>query len=420
MRSLPTGWVWSSVAEVGKVELGRQRHPHWHTGPNMRPYLRVANVFEDRIDVSDLKEMDFTGVFERFKLHPGDVLLNEGQTPELLGRPAIYRGYPESVAFTNSLIRFQAGPDVTPEWALLVFRHHMHSGRFKRESRITTNIAHLSATRLKAVEFPVPPLDEQRRIVEILEDHLSHLDAASADMTRANSRLDFLIEAALRSQLAGSNEFRSLAELLEAPLANGKSVPTRDGGFPVLRLTALKEPGVDLSERKSGAWDRSAAERFLVAKGDFLIARGNGSLRLVGRGSLVRDQPDDVAFPDTAIRARPRHSELMPEFLDLVWNSRATRDQVERVARTSAGIYKVNQSQLEAIRLPVPGIELQRKMLDAIMEVRATRDATLQAIDKIARRSSALRRAVLAAAFEGKLTGRQSDNEVIEEMAHEA
>lgn len=278
----------------------------------------------------------------------------------------------------------------------------------------------LTQAAMRRIPVPMPSEAEQRRIVEILEDHLSHLDAASADMTRAHSRLDFLIEAALRSQLAGSNEFRPLAELLEAPLANGKSVPTRDGGFPVLRLTALKGSGVDLSERKSGAWDRSAAQRFLVAKGDFLIARGNGSLRLVGRGSLVRDEPDDVAFPDTAIRARPRHSELMPEFLDLVWNSRATRDQVERVARTSAGIYKVNQSQLEAIRLPVPGIELQRKMLGSIMEVRATRDATLQAIDKIARRSSALRRAVLAVAFEGKLTGRQSDTEVIEEMAHEA
>lgn len=163
----PTTWERSTVADAGSIELGRQRHPDWHTGPNMKPYLRVANVFEDRIDTRDVMEMHWPAeFFERFRLKVGDVLLNEGQTPELLGRPAIYRGEPPEVAFTNSLIRFKAGERVDPEFALLVFRRHMRAGRFKRESRITTNIAHLSAARLKPIEFPVPALNEQKAIVE--------------------------------------------------------------------------------------------------------------------------------------------------------------------------------------------------------------------------------------------------------------
>lgn len=146
----PATWRTSTVGEAGLVGLGRQRHPDWHTGPNMRPYLRVANVFEDRIDTADVMAMHWPGeTFEQFRLRPGDVLLNEGQSPELLGRPAIYRGDPPDVAFTNSLLRFQPDDDVLPEFALLVFRRHMHTGRFMRESRITTNIGHLSATRLK-------------------------------------------------------------------------------------------------------------------------------------------------------------------------------------------------------------------------------------------------------------------------------
>ena len=111
------------------------------------------------------------------RLFVGDILLNEGQSAELLGRPAMYRGEPPEVAFTNSLLRFRAGPGIEPDWALVVFRHHMHSGRFTRESRITTNIAHLSAARFKPVEFPVPPIEEQRRIVEEL-DRLSSVMAA--------------------------------------------------------------------------------------------------------------------------------------------------------------------------------------------------------------------------------------------------
>jgi type I restriction enzyme, S subunit len=101
----PREWSVVTVADAGAVGLGLQRSPKRHNGPNMRPYLRVANVFEDRIDGGDVMSMDMTDAeWERFMLRDGDVLLNEGQTPELLGRPAIYRGEPPEVAFTNSLI----------------------------------------------------------------------------------------------------------------------------------------------------------------------------------------------------------------------------------------------------------------------------------------------------------------------------
>ena len=49
--AIPTGWIWTTVGAAGQVLLGRQRAPQHHSGPNMRPYLRVANVLEDRIDL---------------------------------------------------------------------------------------------------------------------------------------------------------------------------------------------------------------------------------------------------------------------------------------------------------------------------------------------------------------------------------
>ena len=198
-----TGWELTTVGEAGDIDLGRQRHPDWHYGPEMRPYLRVANVFEDRIDTADVMEMDFSGLFERFKLRPGDVLLNEGQSPEYLGRPAIYRGDPPDVAFTNSILRFRAHEDVLPEWALLVFRRHMHAGRFARESRITTNIAHLSAGRLKAVEFPKPPIDEQRRLVDLVQLRLGEVKRLEAQLALARRRHGVLRRAALRAAFEG-------------------------------------------------------------------------------------------------------------------------------------------------------------------------------------------------------------------------
>jgi len=217
----PRHWRVSTVAEAGKVDLGRQRHPDWHTGSHPRPYLRVANVFEDRLDLSDVMEMDFPpDVFERFRLLPGDILLNEGQSPHLLGRPAMYRGQPEEIAFTNSLLRFRAGSRVLPEWALLIFRHYMHSGRFAREVRITTNIAHLSAGRFKSIEFPVPPMAEQQRVLDAAHRDMSYHSqlerSLKATDTQAQVLRKSLLAAAFRGELVDQDPNDEPADVLLA------------------------------------------------------------------------------------------------------------------------------------------------------------------------------------------------------------
>lgn len=405
--------------QVAEVRLGRQRAPKNHRGEQMRPYLRAANVGWSGLKLDDVNQMNFTDAeLETYRLLPGDLLLSEASgSPGEVGKPALWSGEIDDCAFQNTLLRVRPR-ELEPQFLLHYFRYMALSGRFVPEAR-GIGINHLGRARLAGWKTPLPALDEQRRIVELLEEHLSHLDAAAADLTRANVRLESLSEAALRVLIPSDTVRRPLSEVLEVPLTNGRSVPSREGGFPVLRLTALKEHGVELEERKGGAWERAEAVRFLVKQGDFLIARGNGSLRLVGKGSLLRHEPDEVAFPDTAIRARARPSAVLPEFLSLVWNSCSTRDQIERVARTSAGIYKVNQSQLGAIQLPVPELSEQLSIVAAMSRLQEHRHVARETIGIATRRSDSLRRAVLAAAFDGKLTGRRTDVEVIEELAEQ-
>jgi type I restriction enzyme S subunit len=201
---LPPGWQLSTVADVGTTGLGRQRSPNYHSGSNMKPYLRVANVFEDRIDTSDVMEMHFDeDDFEKYRLQAGDVLLNEGQSPEWLGRPAIYRGDPPEVAFTNSLIRFIPGSEVSSEWALLVFRRHMHAGRFMKESRITTNIAHLALGRFRTVEFPIPPREVQDDLVASTREALDAVDRQASQIKRARAKSQMTRRAILSAAFSG-------------------------------------------------------------------------------------------------------------------------------------------------------------------------------------------------------------------------
>src|SRR5579862_528694 len=190
LPALPAGWTYASVEQLGFVQLGRQRAPQHHRGEFMRPYLRVANVFEDRLDLSDVMEMNFTpSEFETFQLKPNDILLNEGQSLELVGRPALYRGELPGACFTNTLVRFRPCGDLNVKFALGVFRAFMHSGRFQKIAKWTTNIAHLGADRFAKLAFPLPPLAEQARIVAEVERRLSVIEgletAISANLRRA-------------------------------------------------------------------------------------------------------------------------------------------------------------------------------------------------------------------------------------------
>lgn len=203
-KPLPASWKLLTVEEVGTVGLGRQRSPRYHSGPNMKPYLRVANVHEDRIDLTDVKEMDFPPEqVDRYELRPGDILLNEGQSPEFVGRPAMYRDEIPGACYTNSLIRFRPFDFVNGEYALLVFLRHLRFGRFHSEAHITTNIAHMAAGRFKRVGFPVPPLDVQDAIVQDVRRRLSILGAFEKELRNALTRSEHLRRTILESAFSG-------------------------------------------------------------------------------------------------------------------------------------------------------------------------------------------------------------------------
>jgi type I restriction enzyme S subunit len=193
LPEVPETWEWVRVEMVGDVQLGRQRSPRYHTGSNMMPYLRVANVYENRFELSDVMEMHFSAAdYEQYRLESGDILLNEGQSAELVGRPAIYRNELPGACFTNTLIRFRNYTDVSAEYALLIFRAYMHTGRFTEVARVTTNIAHLGASRFAEMAFPIPPLDEQQQIVRQAEDLLDMIMSFERFTDGANRNLEQL------------------------------------------------------------------------------------------------------------------------------------------------------------------------------------------------------------------------------------
>ena len=449
MTDLPPGWAEVRTDEAGQLDLGRQRSPKYHIGSNMKPYLRVANVFEDRIDSTDVKSMHFEPAdFERFRLQPGQVLLNEGQSPEFLGRPALYRGQPPNVAFTNSLIRFRPIAGISPEWALLTFRHHMHSGRFKRESRITTNIAHLSANRLASVEFRVPPTAEQERIVTAIEEAFSKLEAGEALLRTTRQGLKRLRESVLAAAVTGrlvpqdptdepaskllANLGVAAADQLDQPIppvgwcwaaiqviASPEKHSMAIGPFGSdLKVSDYRAEGVPLVfVRDIRRRDFTAPRQFVshekaeallahrVVSGDVLVTKMGEP---PGDTALYRSSLPAVITAD-CIKITPGAA-IRADFLSLAISAGETRRQVVDLA-SGVAQQKVTLGGFRRLPVPVPPLAEQRRIVAEVERQFSFIDACERTVDVGLARSAALRRSILKSAFEGRLVPQDPTDE---------
>ncbi|MHC9062414.1 restriction endonuclease subunit S [Nitrospira sp. CMX1] len=174
---IPKEWDMVAVKDCGSVQLGRQRSPDQMSGRWTMPYLRVANVFDGYIDYGDVLEMDFTPDERRtFSLKQGDILLNEGQSLELVGRCALYNGQDDAFCFQNTLVRFRPFDKQCPFFYRFLFKWFLDCGLFMRIAKQTTSVAHLGADRFARMRCVSVPYVEQLRIAERLEVLQSRLN----------------------------------------------------------------------------------------------------------------------------------------------------------------------------------------------------------------------------------------------------
>ncbi len=125
----------------------------------------------------------------------------------------------------------------------------------------------------------------------------------------------------------------------------------------------------------------------------------------------------DVAFASYLIRYQLNSDEVLPEWAHFALEAPAIRAELESLAASSAGQHNLGLNKLDRLQLPCPDLSVQE---DALARIRKLEDDRLRIVEAIAYQScrvEKLHRALLAAAFSGKLTGRHTDQEVIGELA---
>lgn len=290
--------------------------------------------------------------------------------------------------------------------------------RDRAEQRMTgtTGRMRLPAHELAAMEIPTFAMSEQRRIVEILEDHLSRLDAAADYVSAAQRRSAQLRRAFAATILPTDVPTESLAALAtESGYGTSTKCSYEGAGTAVARIPNIIDGCIDMSDTKRVVDPSVDLSHQMLTPGDLLVVRTNGSRDLIGRTAVV--QPGiDASFASYLIRFRLSET-VLPEWVQIVMEGPQARREIELRAASSAGQYNLSLQKLGNIEIPVVPIDQQSAAVQQTWSLEGNLRRLHNQLDTVAGRTSRLRRAVLAAAFSGKLTGRRTDDEVVEELA---
>lgn len=407
MTDLPSGWKWSTVGEVADVQLGRQRSPQHHQGPNMHPYVRAANVTWQGMHLDDVKEMDFTPAeAQRFALEPGDILLNEASgSPNEVGKPAIWRGEIAGCCFQNTLLRVRSS-QLVPSYLYWYLYGAALRGRFGEAAR-GVNIRHLGKKGLAQFPVPVAPPPEQKPIATVVEEQLSGIGAAETSLRSARHRLRFMKQAALSKAQDSSWPEMPLADLLRG-IEAGKSFmtagrPALDGEWGVIKVSAMTWGDFRERENKAVPDAQAIDPRHEIQRGDLLLSRANTSEH-VGATVLVHNCRPKLLLSDKSMRLLPVDG-LDKSWLQFALLSPFLRRQMSAIATgTSDSMRNISQAKVRALRVRVPPAGQQAVIAGWIGEQLSGVDRLASQIDDGLRHAASLSRSVLSSAFAGRLS----------------
>jgi type I restriction enzyme S subunit len=165
---MTTPWSTTTIGELFDIGAGKSVTPAARHGEPKSPFLRTANVFWGRIDLTEVDAMHFSQEELKSKtLTKGDLLVCEGGD---IGRSAIWKGGVETCSFQNHLHRLRPkSPDVVPYFYMYALQAGFTQLGIYEGAGNKTTIPNLSRNRLAALEVPKPERDEQKKVAAVLQ-----------------------------------------------------------------------------------------------------------------------------------------------------------------------------------------------------------------------------------------------------------
>jgi type I restriction enzyme S subunit len=336
-------------------------------------------------------------------------------------------------------------------------------------------LANVNARKLEALELPLPPLAEQQRIVEAIEERFSHIDAGVALLKAARRKLRLyrasVLKAAVEGKLteqwrAAHPDIEPAPQLLRRILAErrarwekeqrakgrdprklryvepaapdvSKLPPLPDGwcwasleeliiylrnglsspphadplGYRILRINAVRSMHVDLEQVRFLDLPEEQVKDYFLDDGDILFTRYNGSLDLLGVAGMVRGCVQPTLHPDKLIRVKTFPDGILPAYIQIASNVGSSRAYIESRARTTAGQTGISGGDLKQMPIPLPALEEQEQIVALVEEQLSIIGNVEATIEHGLRRAERQRQSVLRQAFTGQLVPQDERDE---------
>lgn len=221
-------WETHELVECFEIVSGIQKTPARSPKDNPIPYLAVANVYRDKIDLSDIRYFEVTPEeIEKLKLQDKDILIVEGNgSGNEIGRCAMWHNELPLCIHQNHIIRMRnKTADVLPEYVLYYLNSQVGRSVMQERAKTTAGLYNLSAGKVKTIPLAFASLDEQIEIVRILDDLLVKEQQAKEAAERVLEQIELIKKAilarAFRGEL-GTNDpsEESAAELVKRAFSN--------------------------------------------------------------------------------------------------------------------------------------------------------------------------------------------------------
>jgi type I restriction enzyme, S subunit len=402
---LPDGWHWATMGEVAKVVGGstpKTGEPSYWGGEI--PWITPDDLsgFTGKYIERGRRSITQAGYNScSTQMVPAGTVLFTSRAP--IGYVAIAR----NPACTNQGFKsFVCGDDVDPEYVLWYLRS---SRDLVRSLGSGTTFLELSGKAAAKVPIPIPPLDEQRRIVENIEQQVTRIEAAENALRASHRRVKSLraaiLDEAWRSQ-ADDWTIASMADLAwDSDYGTSQKATYEAAGWPILRIPNVVGGRVELADLKYATIPEQLRSDQSLRPGDFLVIRTNGSRDLIGRAALVESEFGRPHFHASyLIRFRLKGSRVLWDWLSIIWQAPAVRRQLEEMAATSAGQYNLSLRYLATVRIAVPPEGLLPDLIaDLERRLYSVGDLRLE-VARSLNRAVRLRDAVLNRAFSASLS----------------
>lgn len=425
--ALPEGWARATLGELGvAVQPGFASGKHNRDGKGVL-HLRPMNITRNgSLNTSDAR---FVLDDSDRRVEYGDVLFNNTNSPALVGKTTWVDSV-ESLAYSNHMTRLRPPEGLEGKFLARQLHHLWERGYFKTVLNNHVNQASVSRKALLETPIMVPPLAEQRRIVAQLDERLADLEAGEASLSVVDGKKEEFLQAVLRDALHGALVDEDLSEgtadvlvsnsatLVQGPWGIPErwrwatigslfqvsvgSTPSRSnsaywgGGIPWVSSGEVSFRRIASTRETITLESIANPERRIHPPGTVMVAMiGEGKTR--GQAAIL---DVSAAHNQNCASIRVSETKILPEYVYYFFVSR-----YEETRREASGGNQpaLNKGKIQALRIPVPPLGTQRKIVARVQEVERDLFYLREKLSASRERASGLRAAVFQAAFTGTL-----------------